>query len=314
MKVATTLNSTAPSSILSPRVLIPFTIATVIWGSTWFVIRDQLGVVPPTWSVAYRFLTGSAAMFAWALMTRAPLRIGREGQVFAALFGLAQFVLNFNFIYRAEDHIASGLVAVVFALLIVPNAILGRIFLKSPLSGRFLTGSAVALVGVALLIVQELRRDGASAQATLIGVTLTLLGLFSASVANIMQGTERARALPMASVLAWGMLWGGLMNVALALPTVGAPVFEPRLSYWLGVVYLGVAASAVAFTCYFGVIRAIGPARAAYSGVLTPILAMLISTLFEDYRWTTLAAAGGVVAMAGLLIALSARKPATKSG
>lgn len=301
-------------SILTPRVFVPFMIATVIWGSTWYVIRDQLGVVPPTWSVAYRFLIGSAAMFVWALTTRAPLGIGREGHIFAVLFGLAQFVLNFNFIYRAEDHIASGLVAVVFALLIVPNAILGRIFLRSPLSGHFMLGSGVALIGVALLIVQEVRRDGASAEATILGVVLTLLGLFSASVANIMQGTERARALPMASVLAWGMLWGGLMNVALALPTVGAPVFEPRATYWLGVVYLGVFASAVAFTCYFGVIRAIGPAKAAYSGVLTPILAMLISTLLEDYRWTALAAAGGVVAMVGLLIALSARKPATKSG
>ncbi len=303
----------AQLSILTPRVLIPFTVATVIWGSTWFVIRDQLGVVPPTWSVAYRFFIGSAAMFAWALMTRAPLRIGRDGHIFAALFGLAQFVLNFNFIYRAEDHIASGLVAVVFALLIVPNAILGRIFLRTPLSGRFLTGSAVALVGVTLLIVQEVRRDGATVEATLLGTTLTLLGLFSASVANIMQGTERARALPMASVLAWGMLWGGLMNIVIALPTVGPPVFETRAVYWLGVVYLGVAASAVAFTCYFGVIRAIGPAKAAYSGVLTPILAMLLSTLFEDYRWTALAAAGGAVAMAGLLIALSAKRDPTQS-
>ena len=298
-------------SILAPKVLIPFVVATLIWGSTWFVIRDQLGVVPPTWSVAYRFLVGSAAMFAWALITRAPLNIGRAGQVFAVLFGFAQFVLNFNFIYRAEDHITSGLVAVVFALMIVPNAVLGALFLKQPLSPRFLAGSAVAVVGVALLIVQEARRDGATAAATWLGVTLTLLGMMSASIANIMQGTERARALPMASVLAWGMLWGGLMNVALAWPTVGGPVFEPRPVYWLGVAYLGVAASAVAFTCYFGVIRAIGPARAAYSGVLTPILAMLLSTLFEDYRWTALAAAGGIVAMAGLLIALSAKRVAT---
>lgn len=301
------------ASIMTPRVLLPFIVATVIWGSTWFVIRDQLGVVPPTWSVAYRFLIGAVAMFAWAIYTKAPLAIGRSGQVFALLFGFAQFVLNFNFVYRAEEHIASGLVSVVFALLIVPNAILGYFFLKSRLSGRFLVGSAVALVGVAMLIVQEVRRDGASADATLLGTTLTLLGLLSASVANIMQGTERARALPMASVLAWGMLWGGLINVALALATVGGPVFEPRPLYWIGVVYLGVFASAVAFTCYFEVIRAVGPARAAYSGVLTPILAMLLSTLFEDYRWTLLAAAGGGVAMVGLLIALSAKRVSIKS-
>ena len=301
-------------SILRPRLLVPFLIATVIWGSTWFVIRDQLGIVPPTWSVAYRFLIGSAAMFAWAMIRRTPLNIGRDGQVFAALFGLAQFVLNFNFVYRAENHVTSGLVAVVFALLIVPNAVLGKVFLKQKLSGQFLAGSVVAVIGVALLIVQEAQRDGASANETMIGVVLTLAGVLSASVANIMQGTDRARALPMASVLAWGMLWGGAMNVALAFATVGAPVIEMRATYWFGTIYLGVFASAIAFTCYFGVIRAVGPARAAYSGVLVPIIAMLISTLFEDYRWTALAAGGGAVAMAGLLIALSARKPATKSG
>ena len=300
-------------SILQPRVLIPFTIATLIWGSTWFVIRGQLGVVPPTWSVAYRFLIGAATMFAWARYTRAPLNIGYPGQIFAVLFGLAQFVLNFNFIYRAEDHVTSGLVAVVFALLIVPNAIFGRIFLKVPLSRRFLLGSAIALVGVALLIVQEVRRDGSSPEATLLGTSLTVLGLMSASVANIMQGTKQAHALPMASVLAWSMLWGGLMNVALGLATVGPPVIETHSLYWAGVVYLGVFASAIAFTAYFGVIRAIGPARAAYSGVLTPILAMLLSTLFENYRWTALAAAGGGVAMVGLLVALGGKRIATIS-
>lgn len=301
-------------SILAPRVLVPFAVATLIWGSTWLVIRDQLGVVPPTWSVAYRFAAGAVAMFVWALATRAPLNIGRAGQGFAIVFGLLQFVLNFNFIYRAEDHITSGLVAVVFALLFVPNALLGSLLLKQRISARFMVGSLVALAGVALLILREARVDGSSAHDTLLGVGLTLIGMMCASVANIMQGTERARALPMASVLAWGMLWGALINAAIALPTVGWPIVDPRPAYLLGVIYLGVLASAVAFTCYFGVIRAIGPARAAYSGVLTPILAMLLSTLFEGYRWTWLAAAGGGVALVGLLIALSARKPEVKSG
>ena len=302
------------SPLLTPRVLIPFLVATLIWGSTWLVIRGQLGIVPPTWSVAYRFLAGAVAMFAWARFTRAPLDIGRRGQAFAALFGFAQFVLNFNFVYRAEDHITSGLVAVVFGLLLVPNAILGRIFLKQEVTGRFLIGSGVALVGVAMLIAQQARADASSTSDTILGVGLTVLGVLSASAANIMQGTERARALPMASMLAWGMLWGTAINAVLGFATVGWPTYDQRPAYLIGIVYLGVLASAVAFTCYFAVIRAVGPARAAYSGVLTPILAMLLSTLFEGYRWTWLAAGGGVVALAGLLIALSARRPTVKSG
>ncbi len=300
--------------MLRPRVLIPFTIATIIWGTTWIVIRDQLGTVPPTWSVAYRFTAGAAVMFLYALATRSPLNIGRQGQMFAALFGLAQFAMNFNFVYRAEGYITSGLVAVLFALLIVPNAVLGRIFLKQPLSGRFLIGSVVAVTGVGMLIAQELRVDAAGTTATILGTILTLAGVLSASAANIMQGTDRGRALPMASTLAWGMVWGTAMNGTYALVTVGPPVMLWTPSYIGGVLFLGVFASAIAFTCYFNVIRAVGPARAAYSSVLTPILAMIISTVVEDYRWSWLAAAGGVVALAGLLIALSARRPDPKSG
>jgi drug/metabolite transporter (DMT)-like permease len=300
--------------MLRPRVLIPFAIATIIWGTTWIVIRGQLGTVPPTWSVAYRFAAAAIAMFIYAALTKSPFRIGRGGQTFAAVFGFAQFVLNFNFVYRAEGYITSGLVAVLFALLLVPNALLGRAFLKQPLSGQFLTGSLVAVVGVGMLIAQELRADSASATATILGVAFTLLGVLSASTANIMQGTAHGKALPMASTLAWGMLWGTAINAVMAFVITGPPIIETTPTYIGGVLYLGVFASAIAFTCYFGVIREVGPARAAYSSVLTPILAMIISTVVEDYRWSLLAAAGGVVALAGLLIALSARRPVPKSG
>jgi len=85
---------------------------------------------------------------------------------------------------------------------------------------------------------------------------------------------------------------------------------ETRATYWIGVVYLGLFASALSFTIYFGIIRAIGPGKAAYSSVIVPIVAMALSTLFEGYVWSPLAIAGGVLAMAGMLIALRARAPA----
>ena len=302
------------SPILTPRVLIPFAISTLIWGSTWLVIRDQLGVVPPSWSVAYRFFIASAAMFVWARATGADLRLDRRGQLLALGFGVAQFVLNFNFVYRAEDHITSGLVAVVFALLLVPNAILSRAFLGNPISGRFYLGSAVALGGIAMLIAQQARVDASSGWDTILGVSLTLLGALSASVSNVMQATKQARALPMATLLAWGMLWGALIDAAIAFATTGYPIVEPRWTYAAGTLYLAVFASSIAFTAYFTALRAIGPARAAYSSVITPVIAMLLSTLFEGYRWTWLAAGGGALAAVGLLIALSAPRPETKSG
>ena len=293
-----------------PRVLLPFILITLIWGSTWIVIKDQLGDVPPTWSVTYRFIIAAAAMFAYARLSGASLRIGRNGHVLAILFGIPQFVLNFNFVYAAEHHVTSGLVAVVFAMLMVPNSAFAWLFLKDRVTKGFVVGSAVALLGVALLFVQEMRASPTSTSEVLLGIGLTIGGVLSASVANIMQATQRLRRRPIASMIAWGMFYGVLANAAFAFVVHGPPVVEARLGYWAGLVYLGLFASALAFTFYFGIIRAIGPGKAAYSSVIVPVIAMAFSTAFEGYRWSTLAVAGGVLAMIGMVIALRARRAA----
>lgn len=291
-------------------VLIPFGIVTLIWGSTWLVITGQLGVVPPTWSVTYRFLVGGVAMLAWAAWSRQPLWLDARGMGFAALLGLMQFVLNFNFVYRAEMHVTSGLVAVVFALLLVPNAILSRIFLGQRMGRQLLVGSMVAMAGVALLFIHEIRRDPLASGEVYYGIGVTLLGVMCASVANIMQATETSKRYPMATTIAWAMLLGAGMDGAFAWSTTGPPVFEWTATYIAGVLYLGIVASAVAFPLYFGIIRVIGPAKAAYSSVLIPVIAMLLSTVFEGYRWSLLAGAGAALAGVGLVVALKARRPA----
>jgi drug/metabolite transporter (DMT)-like permease len=296
-------------AFLRPRVFIPFIIITLIWGSTWIVIKDQLGPVPGAWSVTYRYVIACAGMFAYAAVKRVPLRIGREGHLLALGFGIPQFVLNFNFVYAAEQYITSGVVAVVFALLLVPNSALSWFFLKHPLTRRFLIGSAVAMAGVGLLFVNEIRTATASPAAVMVGIGLTLLGVLSASVSNVLQGTQKLRARPIVSMLAWGMFYGTIVNALLALVLYGQPVVEYRAGYWAGLIYLGLFASALAFTFYFGILREVGPGRAAYSSLLVPIIAMAFSTIFEDYGWSTLAVAGGLLALFGLFIALKARKP-----
>src|SRR3569832_776788 len=121
-------DSTAPQST-KLAVLIPFGIVTLIWGSTWLVIRDQVSSVPPSWSVCYRILVAGTGKVVLALVRRETFALDARGWRFAALLGLSQFCLNFIFVYRAEEHITSGIVAVVFALLLVPNALFARIFL-----------------------------------------------------------------------------------------------------------------------------------------------------------------------------------------
>jgi drug/metabolite transporter (DMT)-like permease len=301
------MSETPTPSFTSPRLFVPFLLVTLIWGSTWIVIKDQLHVVPPSWSVTYRFAVAGIVMLGVALITRTPIRIGRGGMIFAALLGSAQFVLNFNFVYRAEHYITSGLVAVVFALLFVPNAIISRMVLGQRMSTRFAIGSAISIIGIALLFANEARGDGASQTATIAGIAFTLCGVLSASIANVMQATDRARALPMASMLGWSMLIGALLDGIFAWATTGPPVVEARLGYLLGIAYLGVVASAIAFSLYFRMIRDIGPAKAAYSSVLIPVIAMTYSTFLEGFQWTLLAVAGSLVALIGMLVALSGK-------
>jgi drug/metabolite transporter (DMT)-like permease len=295
-------------------VLVPFAIVVLIWGSTWIVIRDQIGVVPASWSVSYRFLIAGAAMAAYAVWRREPLRLDARGWRFAAVLGLMQFCLNFNFVYRAEAHITSGLVAVTFALLLVPNAVFARVFLGQRLGAQFIAGSAVAMAGVALLFVHEARSDPNGAGAVAAGIGLTLCAILSASTANVMQATHTAKLYSMAPMLAIAMLIGAAIDAAWALGTVGPPAFEWRAGYIAGLLYLGLIASALAFSLYFRVIRAVGPATAAYNGVIVPVIAMLLSTVFEGYRWSLLAGGGAALAGAGLVVALTARRPARKSG
>jgi drug/metabolite transporter (DMT)-like permease len=226
------------------------------------------------------------------------------------LLGILQFCLNFNLVYFAEQYVTSGIVAVVFALLMVPNAALAWLFFRQPVSARFVAGSLVALCGIGLLFAEEVRASTADPTATLIGIGFTLLGVLSASSANVLQLAPGIRSRPIAAMLAWGMLYAATLTGTFAWIGWGPPTADPRLGYWIGLLYLGIVASAVTFFFYFGIVRAIGPAKAAYSSVLIPIIAMTISTVAEGYRWTTLAILGAIFTLAGLVIALrTARAP-----
>ena len=301
------------ASFFQPRILFPFALVTLIWGSTWFVIRDQLGSVPPGWSVVWRFVLAGGAMLALAAMRGAPLKPTRAMMPVVAGMALFQFVANFQFVYAAEQHLTSGIVAVLFAFLVVPNALLGRVFVGQPVSRGFLAGSAVALAGVALLLLHEYRVAPPGGK-VLLGVALTLGGILGASIANVIQASRTAREQPMLTMLAWAMLLGAALDAAISAALYGPPQFEPRWSYAAGIAYLALMGSVVTFPLYFGLVRALGPGRAAYNSVLVPIVAMLFSTLFEGYRWTALAVAGSAVALAGLVIALKARSPSRKVG
>ncbi len=293
---------------LSPRIFLPFMTVSLIWGSTWFVIRDQLGVVPGPWSVCYRFTVAAIGMFFLAAVMRQKPVLSRQGFAWAALLGLAQFTFNFNFVYQAEHYITSGLVAVLFALLIIPNALIASLWLGIRSSRAFWLGSVIATAGVGLLILREYRNAPVGGHEVLIGSALTLCAVMCASTSNVIQASESMKRLPMVPLLAWAMLIGASLDALFAWVQFGPPVIEPRMGYIGGILYLGIVGTVLTFPLYFRLIRDIGPGKAAYTSVLIPIVAMLISTLFEGYHWSALSIGGAALAISGLVIAMRARQ------
>jgi drug/metabolite transporter (DMT)-like permease len=296
--------------LFHPSVLIPFLLVSLIWGSTWLVIKGQLGSVPPSWSVTYRFAVAAAAMFILTLAMRQSLRMDRRAQGWAMVIGFVQFGLNFNFVYAAEEYITSGLVAVLFALLIVPNALLGKWWLGHPIAKAFWIGSVIATIGVGLLILREYRFAPVDARTVLIGAGFTLVAVMTASISNVLQASDRFTRFPITTVLAWSMLYGAIGNGLWSMYQHGAPQAEWTASYLGGVAYLAIVGSVVTFPLYFRLVRNIGPGKAAYTSVFIPVVAMGLSTLFEGYVWSMLAASGAALVMAGMFIAMQAAKPA----
>jgi drug/metabolite transporter (DMT)-like permease len=285
-------------------VTLPFIVFTAIWGSTWIVIRSQLGIVPPQWSVTYRFVVAALAMAAVALWKGDSLRIGCTGLLAAVFLGFTQFCLNFNAVYLAERHITSGVVATVFALLLIPATLMGWAFLGHRPSRRFAWSSLVAVSGIVLLFVHEIHEHPADSKQIAAGIGLTLIGMLGASIANVMQARPELRRFPLLGLLAWSMAAGAVIDGLVAFAMTGPPVFDPRPAYWLGVLYLALFASVLTFSLYYPVVRRIGPAKAAYSSVIVPIIAMGFSTWLEEYRWTGLTIAGALLALGGMAAAL----------
>ena len=131
--------------------------------------------------------------------------------------------------------------------------------------------------------------------------------LLASSVDDAAKPVNVGRQVPLMTLIAWSMLYGTLIDACVAAATSGPPVLPSDGQYWLGTAYLAFAGSVVTFPLYYRLIREIGAGRAAYHNVLVVIVAMLLSTLLEGYRWSELAIAGAALSLLGLVIALRAK-------
>lgn len=290
-----------------------YAIVVLIWGTTWFTIRFQLGVVAPEISLVYRFALAAACVFVFARLSGTPLRLSWRDHRLVALQGATLFCLNYWLTYLSTQYLTSGLVAVLFTSIIFFNIVNGRLILGTPIERRVLAAAAAGMFGVALLFLPEIRAAIHNPR-ILHGAGLALAATYVASLGNMAASRNTQAGLPVVTVNAYGMAYGAI-GLAVIAALRGTPLaFDPRWPYVASLLYLSLAGTSLAFGLYLVLIRRIGASRAAYTSVLFPVVALAVSTLFEDYRWSLAAALGLAVLVAGNALALggarAARRPA----
>jgi drug/metabolite transporter (DMT)-like permease len=276
----------------------------LIWSTTWIALTFQLGTVDPQVSIVWRFLIAAPLMFLVCRLAKAPIRFPLAMHLRFAALGLFLYSTNFILFYNAGAYVVSGLLAVIFSLASLTNIALAALFLGEPLRLRVALGAALGLCGVALLFWHEIDFGDLGA-GPLVGLGLGLLGCLSFSAGNVVAVRIRRDEVPVLSANAWGVTYGVMVNAIVALAAGSAFTIEPTPSYFISLLWLAIPGSVLAFWLYIGLLGRIGADRAGYTAVLSPVLALVISTLFEDYRWSGAALAGLALVAAGNVLVLN---------
>lgn len=284
-----------------------FLIPALIWGSTWFVITFQLGEVDPLLSVSYRFLLSGAILLIYCYIKKIPLRFNLSQHLFIALQGALLFGCNYWLVYISETYINSALVAITFSTLVFMNIIFNSLILKNPIKSQVIYGAILGVSGTVLIFQQELKSLTFEDE-TFIGLVFCLTGVLSASLGNITSASNQKRSLPVIQTNTFGMLYGGLIMMAIAL-IMGKPItFDTSVSYVSSLIYLSIFGSIIAFSTYLTLIGKIGADKGGYVIVVVPIIALTISTLFEGYEIKLPAILGMALILAGNVLALRKKK------
>lgn len=283
-----------------------FATASLIWGSTWLAITFQLGSVAPEVSVVYRFALAALLVGVWCLVSRRSLKFSLPQHGWLAAQGTFLFGLNYIGVYWSEQYVASGLVAVIFSLIVFFNLIGARLFFGMPATGRTLAAAGLGVIGVAVMFWPELSARSADAA---LGVGFALGSTVLASGGNMIALRNQRHGFPMLPSVAWGMAYGALAIALLAVLEGARWSFDGGAAYVLSLVYLTVFGSVIAFLTYLTLLGKIGPARAGYVGVAVPVVALALSTLFEHYQWTPSALVGAALCVAGNVLVLMRERP-----
>jgi drug/metabolite transporter (DMT)-like permease len=291
------------------KTLLLYTVVVLIWGSTWFAIKLQLGSVPSQDSVAYRFALAALLLFIWCWIRRLRVKFTLRQHFWLILQGITVFSTNYMLFYEAEKHLVSGSVAIIFSLLAVFNILNNWFFFRVKPTYQVIVGALLGLFGIILTFWRELLNLGSSFD-NLLGVVLSLVATLVASFGNMVFVRLRKDGMPIVQGNAFGMFYGTIILFTYACVTGGRFSFDFAPSYILSLFYLSLFGSVIAFGCYLTLVGRIGADRAAYSSILFPIVALCISAVFEGYRLNFLSAIGIIFVLIGNALVLVRKQPA----
>jgi drug/metabolite transporter (DMT)-like permease len=275
----------------------------LIWGLTWYGIKLNLGVVPPEVSVAYRFFIAGAALSLFLVCTGKWKRASWRGHGYAIALAIFLFSTNYYFMYNATGLISSGVVAVLFTMSSVFNSLNSLIWFRIWPHKRFYAAALLGICGVVGLFWHDF--SGLRLQnTTLLGIGLVLAGTFTFSVGNMVsQKLTQSKAIDLPNGVARSMLYGASFMAVAAYMQGKAFIFDPSLQYVGSLLFLAIPGSSLAFMTYLTLVQKIGAAKAAYSTVLFPLVALTVSTIFEGYQWSLAAGLGvGAILLGNVLL------------
>lgn len=288
--------------------LLSYTLVTLGWGGSWYIITYQFGEVPTETSIAYRFLLGALLLLPFMLAAQRRQKqkqaLAPADHLWMAGQGALVFGVSYWIFYLGVDVLTGGLVAVLFCLITIINACNQSLFFKFPLEGKVLFAAVLGIFGVALFFVQDLQSLRNDPE-TLRAILLVLLSIYFASLGNMIHLRNNRAGIPALTATTYAMAYGGALMLVYAYVKNGELNFDATMPYILSMLYLSAVASSLAFTLYFGMIARIGAARGAYVAVLIPIVALTISYFFEDFKWSVEAFAGIALILAGNLLILA---------
>jgi drug/metabolite transporter (DMT)-like permease len=275
-----------------------FAICVLVWSTTWYAITWQVDTVAPELGVALRFALAGAVVLGFAALRGLPLRFSARDHLRLALQGAFMYGVSYVCVYHAEQHVVSGLVAVGYSASPLFGALGARWLHGTPLTGRFIGGGLVGVLGVALVFWPELARavPGADTQQ---GIVFTVAAVLLAAVGSLSASRNRQHRLPLWPALGFGMLYGAASALLVALALGRGLALPSGLAWWTALLYLAIAGSVLTFACYLTLLDRLGPGPAGTIGVMTPLLALVVSLVFEGYRPEWLTLVGAALAVAG---------------